>query len=186
MSRKSLAKYVEPLYGQPCWGIDYRRQTNLSMNFGAPALQVREPYTTNSPSPTVQQLASRRLVTIRGEWWLWLWCCYWRLTLKQRILATGSSAQKKIDNAISHLAGQKLISTSVDPKSGFTRFEFDLGCELQCRRFDRESDDELWLLYRPRGYVLSVNGNGTYCHQRASDSVEHWKPISDEAKFRSE
>jgi hypothetical protein len=42
---------------------------------------------------------------------------------------------------------------------------FDLGGVLDCRRF-KDNGDDLWTLYKPRGYMLSVCGNGTLNHLR--------------------
>lgn len=177
MPMKMIEKLIRPLYGYPCWGLSYSRQTNLSMNFGDPSLRIREPLLTDSQSPIAQKLASRRLVTVRGEWKLWIYCCYWKLTSTSGTRTTGASSIRKIEQATSELSGQKLASISIDDGTGFTRFEFDLGCELECRRFDRENEDELWSLYRPNGYVLSVHGNGTYRHQRGTDSEQNPMPL---------
>ncbi|QDU81624.1 hypothetical protein Pla110_33670 [Polystyrenella longa] len=169
MNQQIIDQWLQPLYGQPCWGLNYGRQTNLSLNFGEPSLSIREPYCTESSSETVQQQASQRNVTVHGEWWLWLWCCYWQLTLSNEVLATGSSSNKKIEKAISLLSGQKLVAASVNQSSGFTQFQFDLGCELKCRRYGDDNQDELWNLYMPNRYVLSVHGDGTYQIDRPSE-----------------
>ncbi|MDX1970371.1 MAG: hypothetical protein SFV23_24590 [Planctomycetaceae bacterium] len=124
-------------------------------------------------------MASRRLVTVRGEWWLWIYCCYWQLTSGDLQLATGSSSLRRIELATSQLDGQELVSVDVEPETGATRFVFDLGCVLQCRRFKRDTDAELWLLYRPSGYVLSVHGNGTFGHQRSTEVEQRFQPIED-------
>jgi hypothetical protein len=168
MTRQILETSLRSLYGKPCWGVRHDRQLNLSMNFGTPLLDIREPYVTNFASETAKGVASRRNVTIRGEWWLWIYCSYWRLTSDERRLATGSSSARQIERAIKELDGQKLVSAVVNPETGATRFVFDLGCVLDCRRFERNSDKELWMLYKPSGYVLSVHGNGAVSHERGN------------------
>jgi hypothetical protein len=124
-------------------------------------------------------MASRRRVTVRGEWWLWIYCCYWRLTSGDLELATGSSSMLRIERATAQLEGQELVSVAVEPETGATRFTFDLGCVLHCRRFERDSDAELWMLYKPSGYVLSVHSNGTFSHQRATVVEKRLQPIED-------
>jgi hypothetical protein len=167
---KIIAKSFEPLYGQPCWGLHYLRLLNLSMNFGKPSLDVREPYHTKSKDEVLQRLAARRNVTVRGEWWLWIYCCHWRLTLDGVALATSSSSLRRIQRAMAQLEGQELVSVVVEPDTGATRFTFDLGGVLHCRRFGRESEEELWTLYKRNRYVLSVCGNGTFSHGRGTDA----------------
>ena len=182
MNVKAIDKSFKQLYGRPCWGLHHHRSLNLSMNFGKPSLRVREPYNTESKSKAVQQLAARRLVKVRGEWWLWIYCCYWRLTLDSLELATGSSSSRRIERAIAHLGGQKLVSVDVGAETGATRFVFDLGCVLHCRRFERDTDDELWTLYKPSGYVLSVYGNGTFSHQRGTEVEKRHQRIEDDVR----
>jgi hypothetical protein len=179
MKSKAIERSIQSLYGHPCWGLLFDRQLNLSMNFGKPSLHVREPFSTESKSEAVRRIASRRRVTVRGEWWLWIYCCYWRLTFNDHQLATGSSSYRQIERATGQLEGQKLVSIAVDPEMGATRFTFDLGCVLQCRRFKRDTDAELWTLYKPSGYVLAVHGNGTFSHQRGTEVEIRPQPIED-------
>jgi hypothetical protein len=168
MSHQKIEEWFRPLYGLPCWGLEHGRQTNLSIHFGNPSLHIREPFVAESQSPFVQNLSARRLVTVRGEWWLWLWCCHWRLSRNDDLLATASASRRRIEQALLQLSGQKLVGVSIEERTGCTRFEFDLGCRLECRRFTRDSQQDLWLLYRPGGDVLSVHGDGTYGHERDS------------------
>ncbi|MBI3407003.1 MAG: hypothetical protein HY040_01420 [Planctomycetes bacterium] len=179
MNAKVFERTFQPLFGQPCWGLDFTRILSLSMNFGKPSLRIREPYTTTSKSEAVQLLAQRRRVTVRGEWWLSIYCCYWRLSLDNLPLATGSSSFRRIRLAMAQLTEQHLISVRVEPVSGATLFAFDLGCVLECRRFDRDSDAEVWMLYKPNGYVLSVHGNGCFRHQRGNDAEKRPMPIEE-------
>src|SRR4029077_4680719 len=96
------------------WGLQYDRSLNLSMNFGKPSLRVREPFKTDSKSKVVQRMAARRRVTVRGQWWLWIYCCYWQLTFDGRPLATSSSSLRRIERATAQLAGQKLVFAEVE------------------------------------------------------------------------
>jgi hypothetical protein len=169
MNGKAFERSLQPLYGHPCWGLRYDRSLNLSINFGRPSLHVREPFGTDSTSEAVRRMASRRRVTVRGEWWLWIYCAYWRLASGDLLLATGSSSLRRIERATAQLEGQELESVAVEPETGATRFDFDLGCVLHCRRFERDSDAELWMLYKPGGHVLSVHGDGTFRHERATE-----------------
>ena len=50
------------------------------------------------------------------------------------------------------------------------RFIVSAGSDDDVRRFERDSEDELWLLYKPSGYVLSVRGDGQYSHRPGSGS----------------
>lgn len=180
MKASIIGKSFEPIFGQPCWGLNHERYLNLSLNFGTPSLRVREPLPNHSKSAALSQLAARRLVTVRGEWWLWLWCCHWQLSQNGERLATGSSSPRRIDQSLKILAGQRLISADVRSNTGKTRFAFDLGACLECRRFDQKREESLWSLYKPKGYVLSVWNNGRFSHDRGSTHQERLRPIPDQ------
>jgi hypothetical protein len=179
MNNKAIDRWFQPLYGRPCWGLRYDRTLNLSINFGQASLHVREPFRTDSTSEALRLMASQRRVTVRGEWWLWIYLCYWRLTSNDLELATGSSSRRRIERATAQLAGQQLVSVAIEPNTGASRFVFDLGCVLHCRRFKRDSDAELWMLYKPGGYVLSVYGNGTFSHERGTAVESRLWPLED-------
>ncbi len=173
----TIYRTFQQLYGLPCWGVHYARALNLSMNFGEPSLRVREPYITNSKNPIVQGLAARRRIAIRGKWWLWIYCCHWRLSLGDEQAVTSASSDRKISRAIAILQGQKVVSVAVEARTGATRFSFDLGGVLDCRRFNQTSDADLWTLYKPNGYVLATQGTGTFSHQRGSEREKRLKSI---------
>lgn len=184
MNVTCISKTFQQLFGEPCWGLHYDPQLNLSMNFGTPSLRVlREPFKTKSKSETVQRLAARRLVKIRGRWWLLLSCCHWLLSSAEHRLATSSSSYRRIQCAIRQLNGQKLISAQIEPTTGATRFGFDLGGVLECRRFGKDSNEELWILYKPSRYCLSVYANGAFSHQRSSDFTKRFRPIEDRVRL---
>jgi hypothetical protein len=66
------------------------------------------------------------------------------------------------------LSGQKLIEIRVNSKTGFTEFSFDLGAVLRVRRFEVDDDADLWTLYKPNGYTVSVKGDGTFTHAKGT------------------
>ena len=75
--------------------------------------------------------------------------------------------------------GQKLIRVSVDPETSATQLDFDLGASLSIRRMGIKSDGDIWSLYQPNGYVLSVRADGKY-YDDPSDTEfgkSEWKPI---------
>lgn len=166
-----ISKSFAPLQTKPCWDVHFSGLLNLSMQFGKPSLDIREPSKPTGVSDAVKRAASRRVVSVRGEWSLWLRLCYWKLTLKGEPTLRLSSSDRKINCGISRLAGQKLQSLSVHPETGATRFQFDLGGVLECRRFEKASNDELWILYEPNRYTLSVYGDGPFDHGRMTNEA---------------
>jgi len=109
-----------------------------------------------------------------AEWFLWVYCAYWKLTVlddygKKKLSATSSSTSREKKKICRFLCGQRLSHINIDCKTGKTTLLFDLGAKLVLRR-PRKETKELWLLYTPNGEYLSIHGNGTYDYKPSSDT----------------
>jgi hypothetical protein len=165
------------LYGQPCWGVRPGYGSFLTLEFGAPHLEVREPImASKTASAKVRISLARRNVYPRGEWHLWIYCCDWELLSNGKRIADGST-RNKMRRAADVLNGQKLTRFSVSPRKILCTFEFDLGAVLTTRPFDKKS--EQWLLYEPEHRVLVLRADGHYRYERsnAPEDPKKWKPI---------
>jgi hypothetical protein len=146
------------IYGKPCWCVRPGYGSFLTMEFGRPHLEVREPIAASKgASAKVRKALARRNVSPRGDWHLWVYCCDWQL-LSRRTRIANSSRKVTIPRAADVLNGQKLIRFSISPREILCTFEFDLGATLITRPFDRKS--EQWLLYGPRQRVLVLRADG--------------------------
>lgn len=79
--------------------------------------------------------------------------------------------------ALAKLSGQIVTKVEIDPQTGETKFQFDLGGELKVHRWDRKSKDDLWMLYKPNGYVLTIRGDGQFSNKRGDRRSEKTFPI---------
>jgi len=170
-----ITEIGKELRGQICWGITWDSQLNMSMSFGKPHLRIREPHATKSRSRHVQQLASHRIVTVKGAWWLWIFCAYWKLTASESLMVTNSSSLRQKQRAMAHLDGQKLKTLRVNAATGATEFTFDLGATLHVRRYSND-DSDIWTLYKPNGFVLGVRGDGTFTYSRGTTPPDRLIP----------
>jgi hypothetical protein len=162
----SVAEHFRPLLGKPCWGVHYDRPLNLSFKFGEPYLEVDEPREVPGASDWMRKLRARRLIFVRGRWWLWVYLARWRLTYTDGRVVKWTSPKRVTAEALLDLDGQKLTRVEVNRQTGATRFDFDLGLRLDVWRLTRKHlSDDLWMLYKPNGYVLSARGDGS-CHYR--------------------
>lgn len=160
-----LVDSFRPLYGKPCWNARLGYGSSVTLEFGEPHLEIREPRRPNpSRSPAVQRLLARRRVFIHGEWHLWVYCCNWVVTpIGQRV--GESTSARRMEEAMRELDGQALVQVDADLRRSRWYFEFDLGGRLETRPYGAaskyyEGDNEQWLLYEPSGYVLTVRADG--------------------------
>ncbi len=172
-----IQKILKPLYGKVSWGVSWDAHTGMDISFGSPVMKIREPYASESKSNRVQELASRRLVAVKGKWRVWVFCAHWDLRIDDEYRATGASSYKKKLMAMSRLNGQRITSILVDENSGATEFQFDLGATLRVRRFEND-DSDIWTAYFPNNMVLGVRGNGTYTFQYGSTPTNKLIPAS--------
>jgi hypothetical protein len=174
-----IVSLLQPLLGLPCWQVQWERHTNLSMEFGTPSLEIREPHATAATSARVRELASYRQVTLRGAWMLWILHAYWRLRLRDGQIIAGASSQRQRQYRLSRLDGQYLRTITIAPQTARTIFQFDLGAELSVRRW-RRSDEDVWMIYTPDAYVLTLRCDGQWQYAsatQASDSLDIWTPL---------
>jgi hypothetical protein len=170
----------EPLYDLPCWNAKSGHGSFMTMEFGEPHLKIYEPRTPDpSHSLRVQRRLSRRLVVVRGEWHLWIYCCRWHLYTGKKLKghsALESSSKQPIIRAARELDGQKLESVTVDPARGSSTFRFEMDSRLETEPYDHS---EQWMLYMPDRTVLTYRADGMYSHQPGSSPREEtvWKPL---------
>jgi hypothetical protein len=169
-----LNRLVKPLLAKPCWRVRWDAQLNLDLSFGAPLLSIREPHVSRHRSPRVRAQAARRVVTVRAEFWLWIYVAYWRITLVDGRSARLSSSTRAKDIVCAHLEGERIQTVEVSPVTGHTCFTFDLGSRLEVRRYAAREDADMWTLYMPRGMALSVRGDGCYRSARANTRQQKW------------
>jgi hypothetical protein len=173
----------QPLYGLPCWNVKPGYGSFLTMEFGEPHLEIREPRqaSRDDASEQVCRLLARRLVTVHGQWHLWIYCCHWSVTAQGKVIGD-STTKEGVRHAAEELDSQKLVAASVDPLSGCSTFDFDLGARLSTWPY-REAESSLyeqWMLYEPSGMVLSFRADGQYSHHPGNTPPEfkEWRTLS--------
>jgi hypothetical protein len=148
----------------PAYQVKQGHGSFLTMEFGSPSLVVHEP---KEPKPEmserVNQSRARRLVTVRGEWHLWIYCCQWEILQEEKVLSHDESPDSTIQKAADFLNGQKLIRVAVRPDSS-TIFQFDLGGILRTQPYEDGEVDEQWMLYEPSKRVFRISSDGSYAH----------------------
>ena len=142
-----VMRLIRPIFNTPCWRINYDCQLGLDLSFGSPYLEIREPRILKSKMRRVRESYARRRVFIKASCWLWIQSAYWTLNLKDGRRVTWNSSAKSRAIAFARLEGEKVISLTIEPKTGRTTFLFDFGGVLIAKRFRQVADDTLWTLY---------------------------------------
>ncbi len=162
----TLENIFKGMTGQVCWGI-LHENINLSFNLGEPQLKFE-----SCKDDPARDRKLRQYTTVKGQWFLWVYLAYWTLTVldesgENKLKAVTSTSDRDKKRILKLLCGQKLTQININSQTGKTRLLFDLGAELEVRRM-RPNAEEVWLLYDPNDYCLSINGDGTYSYVPSS------------------
>lgn len=172
MDNNEVEDTFSEMYGLPTWQVRKGVGSFLTLEFGAPHLRIREPYSSRSESPAARRLAARRQVTVSGQWHLWIYMCNWTISANGLQLADNEASNAAIDRAIRYIDGQKLESVEVMRKDMKTVFQFDLGGNLATWPYADEEvqSDAQWILYDHGAKMTrSLNGDGTWLCESLAD-----------------
>lgn len=165
MSPTVITEVFAKLYGIPCWHVHQGHGSFLTFEFGSPRHEVgpvRELTPDDPRSPRRQ-----RLVTVHGEWHLWIYCCGWRIAQDGNVLAANESTRECIAGACRKLDGQALSEMTFSAEGGGSRFRFDLGGKLNTGPYDEELYEQ-WMLFCPDGLVLSYRSDGKFSYHQSN------------------
>jgi hypothetical protein len=164
----SLAEKIEeafqPIYGIPCWNPVHGYGTCLSLEFGEPYLNIREPRAIDPGDlPLIVKTKSRRHIDVRGDWTLMIYMCDWAVHTKGKRVGHSNlngSRRAPIERGARELEGQAIVKVTFNPGSLKTSFEFDLGSILTTRPYTE--DVEQWWLSSRNGCCFGIDDKGMY------------------------
>ena len=168
----SIADLFQPLVGLPSWNVTKGHGSFLTIEFGTPRLKIREPRDVPNAMPRVRQLFARRLVTLHGQWHLWIYCCGWRIRMPGKVLAHNESTDEEIAEACRELNGQALTEVRHTTVVGQTYFGFDLGGVLETGPYNDELVEQ-WMLFLPDGNVYTYRSDGAVCFRPGNNNEEY-------------
>lgn len=179
-----ISEVLRPVLGHPSWLVERGHGSFITMEYGEPLVEVREPrlmplFIEGAPAKAIQ-----RYVFVGGEWHLWVYCCEWSLLLENVQLAHNESDDVTMHRALHMLNGQILKGVDIEPADGRTRFTFDLGCSLLTYPAPSglygDKPVEQWTLHARSGPFLAIREDGKYWigdrHQKPAD--KSWLPIA--------
>ena len=169
----AVAEAFEPVYGMPSWSVRRGVGSFLTLEFGAPSLEIEDVRELSAHVGAEFMRVPRRVAYVKGEWHLWIYMCDWSLSWRDREIAHSESEDLVIDRALGVLNGQSLTRVTAGAADGTSSFAFDLACVLSTRPLqpcddDTDEDREQWMFFQPSGRVLSLCGDGRL-HSGMSD-----------------
>jgi hypothetical protein len=170
-------RLFKKIYGKPCWRVSPGYGSFLTLHFGEPHLEIREPSVAKrSASAKVKRLLQSRTVLIYGQWRLWINCCNWKVLSKGKLIGE-SSSKPGIQRAADFLDGQNLRQFSIMPGQSRCRFTFDLGGILETWPYNDHG--EQWFFFdSPVRKVLTLRADGYYSYEPYHRvESKNWKPI---------
>ena len=169
-SQSPLTAFVAPIVGLPAWGAKQGYGSFLSFEFGPPELVVKEQLS--------ESRGRWRQAYVLGRWRVWIYCCEWRFSAHQEQIAWSEDTREDIERAAAVLNGQILRRVRIEPETGKSRFEFDLGGVLETWPVGDDPNEEQWFIYAPEE-VFGYRADGCYSKQPADTprSEERWLEI---------
>lgn len=147
------------LIGQMAWQVRADEHGCIMMEFGAPHLDIREPLkVSDRASAAVQRLRARRVVTVVGDWHLWIESCNWRLHTGHRSTSSKNATSDTWQSFMDDIAGQHLTSVASLGR-GDLRLVFDGGIVLDVSP-DPSGSLSSWSLLPWQGPAVTCSAAG--------------------------
>lgn len=149
-----------PIVGKFAWGVRRGHGTFLTMEFGAPHLIVREPIIASpSTSPRVKRNLAKRRVTIAGHWHFWIQYSCWEIHTANYSVTNKDEDVSLVDEALSELDGQILLSAAPGEAPNSCVLNFDLEGSI-CMSPSPEIDNDQWSIHEVGCEIISFDNNG--------------------------
>jgi hypothetical protein len=138
--KNAILTILNPLQGLKPWNVKLGIGTFITLDFGEPQEKYGHIY---------------------GEWYLWVYGCFWRLETHETTLATAEDSRETMETQIKHMENRTLIGISVSATLD-TTLEFEDGLFLKLLPDTEFLDDPeywglwYWLLFTPNGKILQV------------------------------
>jgi len=181
MNEQIIKDSFKPLINELAWNVKKGHGSFLTFEFGTPNLEIGEPKIWKTlPFPSNEH--PTRQTTVRGDFHLWIYCCNWKIQIKDKQIAFEESSDEEIQKATEYLNGQKLVSIVINTKTARTIFKFDLGGELLTFNQSYEPETEIWMLYMPKN-ILIFNNLGQFCLIDKDEDVKEEKFVTVESEL---
>jgi hypothetical protein len=165
-----LAHAFDPIHGLPSWEVRRGHGSFVTLEFGEPSVEISDVQALPARIAGERLQVPRRSAYVHGEWHLWIYCCEWTLSWRDRQIAHSESSDLEMNRGLKVLNGQSLTAVTAGSPDGRSSFAFDLDCVLATRPSENAADDlEQWMFFQPSGDVLSLRADGQLHSGRADE-----------------
>jgi hypothetical protein len=163
----TVHEVFQPLIGKLAWQVRRGYGSFLTMEFGDPHLEIRQPRALDASAPhRVRENFARRRVTVVGQWHFWIQYCDWVIkTPNHAISSEKTDNPDLVDACLEELDGQALTAVEEDAVAR-CRLQFDLGGVIDISPSTEdsgstdESDKDLWAVHCHGGPIFLCRANG--------------------------
>jgi hypothetical protein len=147
---EQIEKNVAFLVGRSTWGVELGIGSFVTMNWG-------------------ESLPSDQDGFVYGEWYMWLYCCGWRIEQTHSIIVGSYDSPAVIEESIQNLEGKKVISVELSPNLGDLVLTFEN--ELVLKVFNESSQAaSAWMLFTPEKHVIKAGPGSLWSYTPAEES----------------
>lgn len=148
-----------PLIGRTAWQVKRGIGSFLTLEFGWPHLNIRQPRTSESDSNIVNAHFRRRRVTVTGDWHFWIQNCHWEVVTVAGS-ANHNDCAADIDMQLIELDGQILCAIDKVASTNEIILAFDLNAFIKLRPTSELPDENQWGLYEFEGRIITCTNAG--------------------------
>ena len=164
----TVEEVFRPIVGKWAWHVRRGFGSFLTMEFGEPRLEVRDPRDlAEDVSDQVRRNFKKRRVTLVGEWHLWVQYCDWAILTPNSGVSNRETDAKKVDQCLEELDGQALVAVDDNAARASCLLHFDLGATLELSPSLDSDDNDLWTVHHLHNTVFGYRSNGTVVSEPA-------------------
>jgi hypothetical protein len=153
---QTVTKIVSGLHGKTPSTVQLGVGSFLTMDFGAPAAGMSG----------------------RGEWFLWLYMCMWRIETQDEVLIGSEDSRETIKKWLEYTTLGSVQKINISWPSLDIAIQFNSGIRILTFSYTTRGDEQ-WMLFTPEGKVLTIYGGGRFHYGSSSEPRHVIEPIDE-------
>lgn len=148
----------ELLHGKLCWGVEWSRLLNLTIQVGVPHLVPRR-QTKMVQASIPDKRFPKTTCDIKGQYTLWFYHVLVQVRCGEVEIANEKSSNRRKWVASCLISGRRFLRISLDRDRDAIQFRFNNRMVVEVRPMKIKSEDvELWNVSSPSRYLFGVEG----------------------------